>query len=79
MNNESRLIKKIHFISGNETVVNSHIPIDAVRRRKELLKREIQVRNNCKRLARMMCSLFFISEILLPLLYKIHIMRLYTL
>jgi hypothetical protein len=28
---------------GNETIVNSHIPIDKIRRRKEQLKREIQV------------------------------------
>jgi hypothetical protein len=31
------------FILGNETVAGSHIPIDAIRRRKEQLKREIQV------------------------------------
>jgi hypothetical protein len=29
--------------SGNETIINSHIPIDVIRHRKEQLKREIQV------------------------------------
>ena len=29
---------------GNGTVVDSHIPMDVIRRRKEQLKKEIQVR-----------------------------------
>jgi len=31
------------FIKGNGTVVDSHIPVDVIRRRKEQLKKEIQV------------------------------------
>jgi hypothetical protein len=32
-----------YFIKGNGTVVDSHIPMDVIRRRKEQLKKEIQV------------------------------------
>ncbi len=31
------------FVKGNGTVVDSHIPMDVIRRRKEQLKKEIQV------------------------------------
>ncbi len=40
-NEENRLV--IYFLIGNGTVDPSHIPIGLIRRRKEKLKREIQV------------------------------------
>lgn len=42
-------ISNMNIILGNGTVVDSHIPIDCIRRRKEQLKKEIQV-----------CSIIFV-------------------
>ena len=47
------------MIVGNGTVVDYHIPMDVIRRRKEQLKKEIQV-----------CLLIFFKIILIILLFK---------